>query len=747
MIVSPSVALGVTLTSVATASAVAGELPSWLPAAIALFGGGATIMAHSHDHGADRAAGPQPSTVPEPPSDREIAQQRIILERAHLGLMHVVNRRIRWLNGTLCDWLGETPENLIGCEARTLYADPAEYERVRGQVIRDLRRGSDSSGESRMRAADGGVLTIRFRGQPADPGNLARGVIWVLENVSRHRNAIRAIDLSETVFENTAEGIVLCDHEGRVVATNPSFSKITGYASPEVIGRPVAEAMSNRDGEAFARRMWEAVRRDGRWEGECWGQRKSGEVFPEWRTILAIHDHEQRPGHYLIMLRDITRRKEDEEKIRFQAYYDTLTGLPNRLLFQNRLRENLTTALRNETQLALMYLDLDRFKVINDSLGHEAGDGLLVTVSKRILECLPENATLARQGGDEFLVMVPDVQVDDARALAEALRQAVAVPLLVSGSDHEVVVTASIGLAMFPRDGGAVADLIRSADTATSHAKTHRRNSVQFFTNEMNALAQERLHLENRLRRAIQDEDFVLYYQPKVDLRSGRISGAEALLRWPGSGGMVTPGKFIPVAEETGMIVDLGAWVLRTACRQMRKWSRDGLLRFNVAVNLSPRQLREGDFASFVKLVLRETGIEPHNLELEITEQVIVEHMDQVARVFDGLRGMGIQITMDDFGTGYSSLSYLRHLPLDGLKIDRSFIADIDDPESESFLAGAVVAIGQSLGLKVIAEGVETERQLAFLRQQWCDEIQGYYFSRPLPAEEFEKLIREDRRL
>ncbi len=737
--------LGVALTVVAAATAVAGGLPVWMPVAIAVLGGGATLAMRRR-----AASAPTPLPVPAPPSsayDQEIAEQTLILERTHVGILHVVNRRVRWVNRTLCDWVGRAPEDLVGCGVDSLYVNAAEYERVRRNAVREFRHGRDCFGETGIRGAGGQELRVKYRGRPADPDDVSLGSIWVLENVPRYHKAVQAINLSESVFENADEGIVLCDPERRIVTINRSYCKMTGYRPADAVGNHMDDLGSTRDGDAFRRRMWKSVHGTGRWEGECWGQRKTGELFPAWCTVLAVRDHRQRLAHYLIMMRDITRRKEDEEQIRFQAFYDTLTGLPNRLLFQNRLRDSLATALRNESSLALMYLDLDRFKVINDSLGHETGDALLVIMSKRILACFPETATLARQGGDEFLAMAPDLQLEEALVIAERVREAVAKPLSLPGSDHEVVVTASVGLAMFPRDGAAVADLIRSADTAASHAKALNRNCIQVFTDEMNALAQERLKLENRLRRAIQDEDFVLYYQPKVDLRSGHISGAEALLRWPGTGGLVTPDRFIPVAEETGMIVGLGAWVLRTACRQMRKWAQDGLLRFDVAVNLSPRQLREGDFVATVRAVIEETEIDPRHLELEITEQVILEQMEQVIQIFNDLREMGIRITVDDFGTGYSSLSYLRHLPLDGLKIDRSFIADIDDTDNESFLAGAVVAIGQSLGLKVIAEGVETERQLAFMRQNWCDEIQGYFFSRPLPAEEFEKLIREDRRL
>ncbi|CCQ73678.1 bifunctional diguanylate cyclase/phosphodiesterase [Magnetospira sp. QH-2] len=676
-----------------------------------------------------------------------LADQRLVLENTDVGILHVTHGKVRWMNETMAQWMGFSVEELVGQDVRALYVDDEEYARVRRQSSRELRDRGFSEGDSHIRGKNGESFHVRYRGKRVNPGDPSKGAIWVVEDISRQRQAVQAINLSETVFHNAAEGILLCDIEFRVIAVNPAYSAITGYESEEMMGQGIDRFGARRESDVFLFRMWEVVRQEGRWEGETWGCRKNGEVYPEQRTILAIHDDDGRLAHYLIMVRDATRQKEDEEKIRFQAYYDTLTGLPNRVLFQERLREALVTATRHDSQVAMMYMDLDQFKVINDSMGHASGDALLVRVSRAILDHLPDKATLARPGGDEFLVLLPSTDLDEAAETARAIQAAVCRPIDLEGSDHEVVVTSSIGIAMFPRDGLTAADLIRSADTAAFHAKTQGRNSFQYFLDEMNVVAQERLILENRLRRALSEENFVTYYQPKIDLRSGRITGAEALIRWFGPGGMITPDKFIPVAEETGMIVDLGRWVLRSTCFQVRSWQKEGLPYFKVAVNLSPLQLHEGDFVETVKKALEDSGLDPRDLELEITERVIMEQMDEVVRIFSALRDMGIRVTIDDFGTGYSSLSYLQSLPLDGLKIDRSFIADIGEDGQGSSLAGAVVAIGQSLGLKVTAEGVETEDQLGFLRQQWCDEMQGFYFSRPLPPDEFASLLKSDKRL
>ncbi|WP_460020934.1 putative bifunctional diguanylate cyclase/phosphodiesterase [Magnetospira thiophila] len=679
--------------------------------------------------------------------DQILADQRLVLEHTNVGIVHVTRRKIRWMNETLAKWLGRQVSELIGQEIRSLYVDDHEYERVRRLASRELRETGFCEGEAHIRGREGDSFQVRFRGKRVDPEDMGKGAIWVIEDVSQQRRAVQAINLSETVFKNAAEGILLCDHEHRIIAANPAYAHMTGHDAGEMLGHNIDEFAARREGEVFIYRIWESLRQNGRWEGETWGRRKSGELYPEWRTILAVHDDDGNLAHYLIMVRDITRQKEDEEQIRFQAYYDTLTGLPNRLLFQERLRETLISATRHDAQVGLMYMDLDQFKVINDSLGHGVGDLLLVQVSRAILERLPEKATLARPGGDEFLILLPTTDLEEVAAVAHDVQEAVCRPLNLEGADHEVVVTSSVGIAIFPRDGMTAADLVRSADTAAFHAKTQGRNSFQYFTEDMNLVAQERLLLENRLRRALHDEDFVAYFQPKVDLRSGRITGAEALIRWTGTGGLITPDKFIPIAEETGLIVSLGTWVLRSTCFQVRKWQIQGLPRFKVAVNLSPLQLHEGDFVQTVKSALSDSGLDPHDLELEITERVIVEQLEEVIRIFSELRAMGVRITIDDFGTGYSSLSYLRTLPLDGLKIDRAFIADIAEEGEDSSLAGAVVAIGQSLGLTVTVEGVETERQLAFLRQQWCDEMQGFYFSRPLPPEEFAALLKKDKRL
>jgi diguanylate cyclase (GGDEF)-like protein len=473
---------------------------------------------------------------------------------------------------------------------------------------------------------------------------------------------------------------------------------------------------------------------------EVWGLRADGAKFPAEASISRM-TLAGKP-HYSVILNDITTRKRDQERLKFLANYDQLTSLPNRGLFNQRLERALAHAQRFNKGLALLFMDLDRFKNVNDTLGHEAGDSVLKEVAAILTGCVREIDTVARLGGDEFVILIEGVtDVRQVGSVGHKLMRAMAEPLLLGG--HECSVTASIGISTYPADGSDGATLLKNADIAMYRAKEQGKNNVQFYTPTMNIHSVQRLTLEASLRRALQREEFLLHYQPKLDIASGRVTGMEALVRWkrPDSG-MISPAEFIPLAEETGLIVAIGEWVLRAACEYTQLSHPGGTPPLRVAVNLSARQFTQASLVSDVARILDLTGLGPEALELEITESMVMGNPEQAIQTLRQLKSMGIALSIDDFGTGYSSLGYLKRFPLDHIKIDRSFIKDIPEDNDDATITRTIIAMAHNLRLKVIAEGVETEAQMDFLRQHGCDEIQGYYFSRPLPGSEFTALLK-----
>jgi len=493
---------------------------------------------------------------------------------------------------------------------------------------------------------------------------------------------------------------------------------------------------SGRHGPDFFAAMRQSLRDTGRWQGEIWDRRKSGEVYPKWLGISAVHDAAGQLTHYLAIFSDITERKAAEERIAFLAYHDPLTGLPNRLLLRDRFEQALAFASRSGTWVAVLVLDLDRFKTVNDTLGHVVGDRVLQAVVERLHGCVRGAETVSRQGGDEFTLLLTDIH--SAEAVADVARKILgrlAAPVFTDG--HELLTTASIGISLYPNDGDDFDTLLKKADTAMYDAKEAGRNGFRFFTERMNARVGERLKLQTCLARALAAHEFQLHYQPLVTLAGERVIGAEALLRWnSGELGFLPPDRFIPVAEETGLIISIGEWVLREACREAAGWRQDGLELF-VAVNLSPIQFRRGDLLASVRRALDVSGLPPHCLELEITESILIQDVDKVLEIVGQLKALGVRLSVDDFGTGYSSLAYLKRFAVDKLKIDRSFVQDIASDPDDAAIVRAVIQMARSLKLVTVAEGVETLAQLEFLRQEGGDIAQGYYFSRPIPGPAF----------
>lgn len=546
------------------------------------------------------------------------------------------------------------------------------------------------------------------------------------------KQADEQVHLAALVFDNSRELIVITDAELHVISVNRAFTKVTGYTAGEVIGQHIRNIKSGRQDQPFYEAMWQAITEAGYWQGELWNRRKNGELYPALASISAVHDAQGKVTKYISVSTDITEFKQAEDRIRYLAYYDPLTELPNRTLLRDRAEQALSKAAREHAEAALLFLDLDHFKTINDTLGHLSGDMLLQEATQRIRAALRHTDSVGRLGGDEFLIVLSRSTATSAAHVAHNLIARLAQPFSING--HDLIVTASIGIALYPRDGDDFDELHKNADIAMYKAKELGRNRYHFFTPELNQAAMERLTLESALRNAVEEGQLSLSYQPQIDLASGQVIGVEALLRWNHPQlGMVSPARFIPIAEDSGLIGKIGAWVLKEACRQNKAWQEAGLPPLVVAVNVSTRQFSLGDILGVVQQALGESGLAAEYLEVEITESLLAQDLENTLDVLNHLHDLGVQIAVDDFGTGYSSLAYLKRFPLHKLKLDQSFVRDLEQDADDRAIASGVVNLGHSLGLVVIAEGVETPAQLDILRRLGCDEIQGYLYSRPLP--------------
>jgi len=555
----------------------------------------------------------------------------------------------------------------------------------------------------------------------------------VLRDISSRKATESTLQMAAQVFENSRDAIAVTDGAHRVLAVNRAFSDITGFPPADIVGAELPSLRADQRDSGFYEHIWDYVAAHDHWEGEVWSERKNGQEYPVWVALTAIRDQAGLVANYMAILSDITDRKRMEEHTRYLAEHDYLTDLPNRVLFLDRLHQALQNARRKQTMVAVMFLDLDRFKGINDSFGHQVGDAVLREVAGRLKGCVRGVDTVSRQGGDEFVAILADIGgVDQAAHVAGSVMHAVAQPVQV-GEQH-LSLSVSIGISICPSDGDDVDTLLKHADVAMYHAKQNGRNAFSFFSPEMNAHVIERVQMENNLRRALANNEFELDYQPEIDIASGLTIGVEALIRWRHpQRGLLLPDQFIGVAEECGLMVPIGDWVLREACIQARKW-RDLGFPVVVAVNLSNVQFVHNNLLHSVEDALGHSGLEAHFLDLEITEGVIMNGDAATVVTVNALRARGVHLTIDDFGTGYSSLSYLRRFPLSRLKIDRSFVDDIMREPGGAAIIPAIIAVARSLKLRVLAEGVETEEQLRFLREHGCDEYQGYYASMTLPA-------------
>jgi len=555
-------------------------------------------------------------------------------------------------------------------------------------------------------------------------------------------------DLLGAVFEHSLEGILITNAEGIILQINPAFTEVTGYSAKECRGENPRLLQSGVHDHIFYQQMWQTLTTQGQWENEVWNRRKNGEAYLQWLSINAIFNDQHEITHYVAVFHDITDIKQHQEQIRYQAHHDALTGLPNRQLFQDHLEMALAHALRHTHEVGVMFLDVDHFKNINDSLGHHIGDLLLQEVAKRLKNCCRGVDTVARFEGDEFTIILPEITRDrqDAIEVAQRILRTLSLPFFIK--QEEIMISASIGIAIFPDDGQDVETLVKNADLAMYRAKEHGRNTYILYTKAMYDRMIERVTLETNLRKALRDDEFKVYYQPQVNVKTGKISGTEALVRWQRSENkLIPPDKFIPLAEETGLILPLGEWVLRTACQQTKAWHDAGFDWLSVAVNLSAKQFQDEHLVELVQNILAEVQLSPRFLRLEITENTVMKNIDMAIKVMSTLEKVGVYWSIDDFGTGYSSLSYLKSFPLNEIKIDKSFVRDIPTQQDDIVIAKAILSLAHSLNLNVLAEGVETQTQLEFMRTHRCDEIQGFLFSKPIQPNELAKLLQEGKKL
>ncbi|GAC1034824.1 EAL domain-containing protein [Pseudomonas sp. No.21] len=614
-----------------------------------------------------------------------------------------------------------------------IWANPEDRQQM-VRVISD--QGSLRNFTAPVRTKGGSIRLCELTAQPI-PINGEACVLTIARDITERQHMQEKLLQAATVFESTAEGVMITDTEQRITAVNRAFTEITGYSEAEALGQSPRLLASGQHDSAFYAAMWHQLAADGHWQGEIWNRRKNGEPYPEWLTISAVRNRDDQITHFVGVFADISTLKHAQARLDYQAHHDPLTGLPNRILFESRLQAALLDATTDAQQGAVLFIDLDRFKHINDSLGHPVGDLLLKSIAARLKDQLRDIDTVARLGGDEFIILLPGLHnAADAEHVASKVLACFSAPF--EADDHEFFTSASIGISLYPEHGNDVATVVKNADAAMYRAKSKGRNRIEFYTRDLTFQANERMALEIELRRALERGELSLYYQPKLCLQNRRLIGAEALIRWHHPlFGEISPERFIPLAEENGLILPLGDWVLAEACRQMREWQDRHAPFGPLSVNLAGAQLRQPQLVERIDRLLQDTGVVPCHLQLEITEGFIMSQAEEALAVLHALKALGVQLAIDDFGTGYSSLSYLKRLPLDIIKIDKSFVRGLPDDLEDAAIARAIIALGRSMQLTVIAEGVETHAQEAFLTAEGCEQIQGYVVSRPLPADVF----------
>jgi diguanylate cyclase (GGDEF)-like protein/PAS domain S-box-containing protein len=723
------------------------------------------------------------SDAPATSISQTLLEYQAILENASVGIVFTRHGKILHCNPTFAQIFGWPHDELVGQPGAGFYLSLADHARMHSLATPVLKQGGRLDHEMSMRRKDGSKVHCHFRIKAINPKNPADGIIWIVEDIGDRKAAEAALQelllRQDAILENASVGIIFT-HNRKIIHANPRADAIYGWAPGTLLGQQTDILLKDQhDYASFSRAVgpvlgsgglldieWSITRKDGSsiclrhmaralpstdgghntiWILEDVTEKKSAQA-----ALTQAHDELENRVHERTeelaqtnarLLLEIAERRHAEQQIEFLAYHDPLTGLPNRLLLQDRMQQAMAHAQRTTTRLALLFLDLDNFKKINDSLGHATGDALLKEVASRLRECVRDADTISRQGGDEFVILLSDLLDPDAAVpvltnIMERLQE----PFYADGT--ELSTSVSIGAALFPQDGPDFETLRKKADMAMYRAKEAGRNTYRFFNEEMNTEAVEHLVIRNGLRRALERGEFTLHYQPQIDLASAAVIGAEALIRWNHPEfGLVPPGRFIPIAEDSGLIVPIGEWVIHEACRQAMAWKTSGLPDLTIAVNLSAVQFRRSQVEQTVISALQQSGLDPSLLELELTESILIQNVEQVLATVKRLKLLGVKLSIDDFGTGYSSLSYLKRFDIDKLKIDQSFIRDLATDPDDAAIVRAIIQMAHSLNLKTIAEGVENPGMLQRLRIFRCDEAQGYHFARPMPADEFARYL------
>ena len=650
-----------------------------------------------------------------------------------------------WWSDSIRQQFGYMPEEL---EPDSSFWTQCIHSDDRDRVVKGLYDVINSNGkewrdEYRFQCSDGSIAEIMDRGIVIrDDAGEALRMVGGMTDVTEQRHYEQQLRQAAHVLASTREGVTITDLNKRILSVNQAFTDITGYTEEEVIGRTPAVLSSGYHDKSFYEAMWRSILETGHWQGEIWNRRKSGEIYPEWLTISAVHDEQGNLTNYVGVFSDISHIKQSEKKLERLKHYDPLTSLPNRDLFMTLLQQCIARMKRHQGQLSLLFCDIDRFKPINDSLGHRAGDLVLQEIAKRLRDRLRAEDIIARLSADEFVVIIESVEDHDAAAyLAQDILHLADEPIAL-GDGTEIRIGMSIGIAMFPEDGVSSETLLQSADTAMNQAKREEHENYSFYTPGLTELAQERMQLERDLRYALDQGQLLVYFQPLLSVSNGTIKGVEALARWihPDQG-MIPPDRFIPLAEESGLIGQLGEQVIRQACTVVADWYTEGYGKLRLAINISANQLLDQHLVDKISAVLTDTGFDPEFLELELTESILMLQGKRSRQTLEDISALGVRLAIDDFGTGYSSLAYLQEISADTLKIDRRFISNITQDLQSSQIASTIIAMGKNLGMEVVAEGVETDEQLAYLDIQGCDLFQGFLVSTPVSAEEFRTLL------
>lgn len=681
---------------------------------------------------------------------RSEEQFRRLAQISPIGIFHAdAQGACTYVNERWCQITGLSLEESLGSGwMRALHPEDREQTLALWQEAMSNRKSVHM--EWRMQQPDGTVYwALGGAATELDEQGNVLGFIGIVNDITERKHLEDEMRIAAIAFESQ-EGLFVTDVNGVILRVNQAFTRLTGYSAEEAIGRTPELLRSGRHDKQFYQKMWETIKAQCYWQGEIWNRRKNGKIYAEWLTISAVTAPDGQITHYVGTFSDITQNSEAEAEIHRLAYYDALTQLPNRRLLQDRLGQALIATQRNGHCGAILFLDLDNFKILNDTRGHEVGDLLLVEVAQRLHACVRGSDTVARLGGDEFVVLLEDLsgEIQEAAAqsklLGEKLLETIAQPYFLK--DREYHCTASIGVGLFVDNDTTTEELLKRADLAMYQAKNAGRNALSFFDPDMQRVLDRQSALANDLRQACTRQELRLHYQPQIDSTRGVI-GAEVLLRWEHpERGLVAPGDFIPLAEETGLILTIGHWVLETACAQLKAWEGDQFTHdLQLAINVSARQFRQSDFVGQVRQVLDQTGANPKRLKIELTESMVLDNVNDAIAKMQALRALGVGFSMDDFGTGYSSLSYLKQLPLDQLKIDRSFVTNLITDSNDAAIVKAIITLGQTFGLSVIAEGVETGAQRELLLQHGCHVFQGYHFSRPVPLHEFEHYLGQKR--